>query len=374
MRKERLYYVDLLRVLVILSLIPYHSALTYTGLGDVYIRSPLKDFKILPFIIVQAPLDNFFMTLLFFLSGIATYYAFHYRSKKEYIRERTKKLLVPLILGLVFICPIQAYFKGLYHGFSGSYLRFMPQFFSSKIVYYLGYAHLWFLLYLYIFSMVCTPLFSCWLSERNRLEKITSYLCKGNNIFIPIVFIILIETFLRPLFNGPQTLIMDWTNDIVYLSVFIFGFVYSFDPNIQKRLDGLLKAAGVVVITFIPIFIFLYYQWAIYHTTAVVLSIVWAFMKGIYECSAIIMLLGIGKKYLNRGNNILTYLNKASFTYYYLHFLPVSAFSYYFTGTKLNVYIKYLLVILLSYMFVFVVYDLIVKRLLGKFRMAYIKY
>lgn len=33
--KERLYYADWLRILTILSLIPYHSALTYTSLGEV---------------------------------------------------------------------------------------------------------------------------------------------------------------------------------------------------------------------------------------------------------------------------------------------------------------------------------------------------
>ena len=368
MKKERLYYVDWLRVLVILTLIPYHSALTYTGLGDVYIKSSLTDIKVLPFLIVQAPLDNFFMPLLFFLSGIGTYYALHYRSKREYTKERTKKLLVPLIFGTIFLCPIQAYFKGLYYGFSGNYLSFIPEFFSSKINYYMGYAHLWFLLYLFIISLACMPLFYNWINERSRLEKITSYLCKGNNIFLPIAFIVLIETLLRPFFNGPQSIIMDWTNDIIYSSVFIFGFVFASSPIIQERLDGLANISKFIVITLIPVFILIYYPWAVYHSKAAILVILWAFMKGVYECSAIIMLMGIGKKYLNKGSNLLTYLNKASFTYYFIHFLPVSALTYYFVRTNLNVYVKYLFVILLSYMFIFIVYDLVVRRLLGSLR------
>lgn len=366
MKKERLYYVDWLRIMVILTLIPYHSVLTYTGLGDVYIKSPLKDNSILPFLIIQASLDNFFMTLMFFLSGVSTYYSIRHKGERGYIKERIKKLLVPLALGTIFLCPIQAYYKALYYGFSGNYLSFIPRFFSSKIVYYLGYAHLWFLLYLFIISLAFKPLFAVWLNEKGRLEKITTYLCKGKNIFIPIAFIVLVETVLRPFFNGPQTVIMDWTNDIIYSSIFVFGFVFAFDPNIQERLRKLERISGIVVVLAIPIFVFIYHQWTIYNSKAAILSVSWAFMKGMYECSAIIMLLGIGKKYLNKQSNLLTYLNKASFTYYYIHFVPVSALTYYFIGAKLNLYVKYLSVVILAYIFIFIIYDLVVRRLFNK--------
>ena len=101
MKQERLYFVDWLRVLVILTLVPFHSALTYTDIGDIYIKSPIKGISVLPFLIVIAPLDNFFMTLLFFLSGIGTYYAIQYRNEREYRKERAKKLLIPFIFGTI---------------------------------------------------------------------------------------------------------------------------------------------------------------------------------------------------------------------------------------------------------------------------------
>lgn len=91
MERVRLYYVDWLRTLVILSLIPYHAALTYTGIGDIYIKNVIKDIGALPFIIVTVPLGSFFMTLLFFLSGISSYYSFQYRGKINYLKERVNK-------------------------------------------------------------------------------------------------------------------------------------------------------------------------------------------------------------------------------------------------------------------------------------------
>ncbi len=366
MIKERLYFVDWLRVIVILTLIPYHCALTYTGLGVVYIISPIRDMVILPLLIITASLDNFFMTLLFFLSGIGTYYSLQHRSGSEYMRERANKLIWPFLIGWVFICPLQAYFKGLYHGFSGSFLSFIPEFFSN-MDYYIGYAHLWFLLYLFTFSAICAPLFYRWLKDNNRLNRVTSFLCKGYNIFIPMAFIILVETFLRPVFVGrPYIIFMDWANDLVYLSVFVFGFIFAYDSKIQARIYELTRISTVIALICIPILTYLYYQWAVWGAQAVLLTYTWAFIKGVYECSAIIMLVGIGKKYLNKKTNVIIYLNKASFTYYYWHYLPLSALTYYLIRTNLNVYLKYSLVVILSYLFILALYELVVNRLFGR--------
>jgi hypothetical protein len=52
-QNERLYYIDWLRVLVILTLIPFHAALTYSGLGDTYIANPLHDARIIPFMLME---------------------------------------------------------------------------------------------------------------------------------------------------------------------------------------------------------------------------------------------------------------------------------------------------------------------------------
>jgi hypothetical protein len=311
---------------------------------------------------ITAPLDNFFMTLLFFLSGTGAYYSLQFRSRLEFMNERARKLLLPLVLGMISICPVQAYFKALYNGFSGGFINFLPQFFFHKTVYYLGYAHLWFLLYLFIFTAICAPLFARWLKENYRLEKIAAFLCRGKNIYIPVVFIILVETVLRPFFNGPYIVIMDWTNDLVYLSVFIFGFVFAADTKVQERINGLKKIAGIAVLICIPALIFMYYLWAVRGANAISLTFTWAFTKGVYECAAIIALIGIAKKYLNRKTNLITYLNKASFTYYYWHYLPVSILTYYFIRTRFNVYVKYVCVVVLSFLFIFGCYELI-KRL-----------
>jgi hypothetical protein len=83
---KRLYFADILRVLVILSLIPFHAAITYTGHGDVYVYDPAVVSHYLNRTaapgITSVPLDrfvdlldNFFMRLLFAVSGIAAFFS-----------------------------------------------------------------------------------------------------------------------------------------------------------------------------------------------------------------------------------------------------------------------------------------------------------
>lgn len=55
METKRLYYIDWLRVLVILSLIPFHGALTYLRYGIVYIKEPVTGLSALPFLVVVVP-------------------------------------------------------------------------------------------------------------------------------------------------------------------------------------------------------------------------------------------------------------------------------------------------------------------------------
>lgn len=228
MENKRLYYIDWLRVLVILTLIPFHASLTYLRYGVVPIKEPVSGFSALPFLIVEVPLGDFFMTLLFFVSGVASWYSFNNRNAGRYIRERLQKLMLPFGLGYLFLCPVTAYIQALYEGFQGGFINFLPKFFWYDNFYYHGYMHLWFLFYLFVFSVICIPLFNRWQRKDNSIYWIGAFLSKGNRLLLPVGFIILLELCLRPFFNtGNFIIIGDWANVAVYLSLFVFGYVYA---------------------------------------------------------------------------------------------------------------------------------------------------
>ena len=151
--QKREYYLDWLRIVVVALLVPHHIAITFSHIGDAYVFWPIKDSSVY-FFIQSTFLNLWFMRLLFFVSGISTYYALQKRTNREYITERCKKLLLPTIFAVIFICPIMAYFRAItVNNFQGSIIQFFPIFFT-KFETYLGWAHFWFLIYLFVYSFI----------------------------------------------------------------------------------------------------------------------------------------------------------------------------------------------------------------------------
>ncbi len=357
MESKRLYYIDWLRALVILTLIPFHAALTYLRFGYVYIKAPVADLSALPFLIVTTPLGDFFMTLLFFVSGVASFYSFQKRGGGRYIGERLQKLMKPFLLGFLTICPVTAYLQALYEGYQGGFISFIPQFFFYKLFYYPAYAHLWFLLYLFVFSMMCVPLFRRWQRDESRLPSIGAFLSKGHRLLLPIGAIILLETFLRPFFDGKQMIVGDWANDAVYLSVFIFGYVYAADERIREGVKRYFKPSVFFGIIGLVGLFYANIMWQVLGLSDAYLSVVRAVSKGIYECAVIIFLLCMGQTHFNRGGNVIGYLTRASFPVYLLHFLPVTFFTLLLVHSPMPNFLKFLLTCALSYITVFLLYE-----------------
>ncbi len=359
MQTKRLYYIDWLRVLVILSLIPYHAAFTYLKNGFVYIKDPVSNLSALPFLIITVPLYDFFMTLLFFVSGIASFYSFQKRDSRRYIGERLKKLMLPFLMGFLFLCPLTGYIQALYEGFESGFFNFLPQFFWFNAVKYKSYAHLWFLLYLFVFSMFCVPIFNLW-KDRNRIDRIAAFISQGHRLLFPVAAVIVLEILLRPHFHAHQTLVFDWANDAVYLVVFICGYIYAADLRIQKKVAEYYKISIVFGLLSLTVLFYVNIETQMLLSDSTYLTYLWALAKGIYECAAIIFLLNIGKKTtcLNKGGKAIGYLSRASFTYYIFHYLPVTFFTFLFIGFKIPIFIKFLLVIVLSYLTVFIIYEI----------------
>lgn len=95
-----------------------------------------------------------------------------------------------------------------------------------------------------------------------------------------------------------------------------------------------------------------------FYSDAFYLGVLWVLVKGVYECSAIILLLNFMKLHLNQKSRLLDYLNKASFTLYIFHYLPVTFFTWLFIDLKMHIFVKFLLVVCLSYLTVFLVCEL----------------
>ena len=178
-KPERRYDVDWLRVLAVLLLFPFHTARIFDTFGTWYVKNDQLSGALTYFI---AYVNPWHMPLLFLLAGAATYFALRFRSGGQYALERFKRLLIPFIFGLLVIVPPQSYLGLRSHSdFSGSFLGWYPSFFQVNAAdmdgYFLGgftFAHLWFIIYLFIISLVALPLFL--LLNRRFGQKVVGWL------------------------------------------------------------------------------------------------------------------------------------------------------------------------------------------------------
>lgn len=102
-RSER----DLMRVAVVLGLVFFHTLRVFAS-GEYCVKhtpaSTVVD-------IVIGLLVPWAMPLLFLISGIGTWYSLRSRGGGPFVVERLRRLLVPLVSGVVVLCPIPVWFE-----------------------------------------------------------------------------------------------------------------------------------------------------------------------------------------------------------------------------------------------------------------------
>lgn len=153
----RKHYVDNLRWLILLVLIPYHTAMAWNTWGEPNYIYFDKNRLISSIVVFFSP---YFMPLLFLLAGISTRYALKQRTGKEYIRERTKRLLLPLAFGTIVLMPVMTYLGDKFNcSYNGGFFRHYGVFFT-KFTDFTGadggfsLGQFWFCLYLFVISAI----------------------------------------------------------------------------------------------------------------------------------------------------------------------------------------------------------------------------
>ena len=344
---QRRYDIDWLRILAVLLLIPFHSAL-------IFVMDPnsimyVKDSVNSPFLDGMASvIHQFHMPLLFVLSGMASFMALGYRSAGKYVAERFSKLLIPAAFGIVTLIPFTTYIARLSRGDFISFFSHYAGFFRFDGKDLSGYygtltpAHLWFLIFLFLFSLIGLPLF---LSLRKPIQA-------GKLEFLTKPFALLLLGL--PLALAASADILGDKNPIVYFLFFFYGFVLAGMEGSQKAIDR---------------------DWKFYLPLAILFeclrhilpdypegTLLWA-LWGIMVCTnrfiMVLALLGIGHRFLNKGGKALQYLSEAAFPVYLLHLPVTTLIGYYVIRMQAPVAVKYLVIISVATCATFLLYELL---------------
>lgn len=352
----RKYYMDNLRWIVILLLFPYHTLLIYSGIGSYYFHVANNIFAD-TFILIFAP---WFMQLLFVIAGIATFYSLKKRNITQYLKERVSKLLIPLIAGMILVIPFSVYFVFLFYGYTGNFIDLWISIFTNPdhivgifttsnhtaIGWSLPIGPLWFLLYLFIVSLLALPLILKHDKQNYIIKKFT----------IPklllMVFPLTIGNYFLNIF--PEKSI------IGFFLLFVFGYFLLSDDTVQQKLE---KYRWPLFISFI-ILLTIYIQLVLggigsstNTTTATSLSlstIIYGFLANSYinliMWLGMLGIIGMGKHYLEFKNKATIYLSSVSFPIYIFHIVWINMFTYYIIKWIPNqIAIQVILIMVLSF-------------------------
>jgi fucose 4-O-acetylase-like acetyltransferase len=126
---SRQTYLDWLRLLSILAGLFFHSAMPFATGETWHIRNA-ESSNLLDELVVF--LHLFRMPLLFFISGTVSYYMMQRRSSGRFIGLRVRRLLVPLLFGMLVVVPPQIYMERLTQGFKGNWWGLYPSIFTTS--------------------------------------------------------------------------------------------------------------------------------------------------------------------------------------------------------------------------------------------------
>jgi glucan biosynthesis protein C len=362
-RSIRYYDLDWLRVFATLVVFVYHAAKPFN-----FDAWHIRNAQLSPGLDSWAGfLGVWIMPILFVLSGMSIALSLRSRNTGQFVRERVTRLLVPLVFGIFVLSPPQIYIERMNYGqFDGSFFQFLPHYFNGP---YLGYGkpgnfawmgiHLWYLLLLFVYSIVLLPLFLAMRGEamQARLARLGAWLEKPATLFLPAVPVMILSAALDP--SGPGLRILGEWNVFIYLTLLVYGFVMisalRFEATVY-RYRGLTFLVGLVAALITsPL------DGAAYGTMG---FFVGQAARGLLAWCLIIVLFGLFYPLRQRNTPFLRYTSEMVLPFYILHQPVIILIGYYLVlPTQFSPFAKYMLIIVMCLPVVVAIYELLVRRI-----------
>ena len=227
---QRLYFLDWLRIGAVFILVCFHTGLYY-GPWEWHLKSEHAGQALEPVLLLTSPWR---MSLLFLISGTASGLLLSKATTPGFLRERTLRLLVPLVFGMAVIVPPQTFCEAIERtGYHGSYGAFMGRYLSADPGFCSGgsclalpaWNHLWFVAYLWVYTLALSIMVAA--AGRERLARagpwLAGVLAGWRAVVLPAAAIAVARLSLFPRFGDTHALFDDWYNHAVYFPIFMAG-------------------------------------------------------------------------------------------------------------------------------------------------------
>jgi peptidoglycan/LPS O-acetylase OafA/YrhL len=248
---------DALRVVLCGGIVLFHTLSIYSAEPIYHLKSALPS----PAASVLAELLRIAILPLFFvLAGWSAVVSLRARGAGRFVRERARRLLVPLCAGTILFGPVIKYIE-LRHGrdigfhglwlvppLQGGYLEFIPRYFTHMNL--LTWSHLWFLAYLFLVSVLLLPLTLSLARSAPRADMPAAPV-----VYLPALAFALLLAAFDGYWPFLPNLLTDWTNFSWFALCFAIGVGLAAWPGFEARMHAeawrmlalmLVAYAGVV--------------------------------------------------------------------------------------------------------------------------------
>jgi uncharacterized protein (DUF2147 family) len=370
--------IDWLRVIATYTLFVFHVGMVFNPSPFFHLRN--GDVSI-AFLVVCGFISLWHMPLFFLLAGWSAAASLERRGTPRFLAERVRRLAVPLVAGCILLAPaikyvelrsgldlshtglriapeLQESFRAVIPGglptmepFEESFLAFLPTFFTRLDRF--TWSHLWFVAYLFAFTLAYLPLLRWLLRHRDGFAAAPSWA-----IYLPVVPLVTIQLTLRERWPGIQNLYDDWAN-VAYYTVFLLaGFLIACHPALGRLVErewrrsfvAGIAAAGALLLGVL----------GVVASPTVLLAgsavAAWCF---------VVALLGAARRHLTATGPALAYLSESAFPVYVLHQAAIVLPGWLVVGLGLGIATKFVLLLLLSFAIAMATYHWLVRPFAG---------
>lgn len=355
----RRYDLDWLRVIAFIILIFFHVGMFFNSWGWHIKNNEINHAIELPMRFTSM----WRMALLFMISGAGVYFALENRSPKSFLSERFIRIFIPLLFGMFVIVPPQIFFERLTQGETYSYGEFYKTVFQFHAYPHGNFSwhHLWYLVYIFFYSLLALPLLLFIKKRPQMTEKWAKFFSNPFTlIVIPVIWHFIGEKFLGEKFPNTNNLVHDWNNHFHSLTLFICGFILCTQVAFWETL---VKYRKLTLGIWIVLTIILYSVYWLSDRDLPAWE--WMFYSIIRTTNAWCVLLsffGYAYVYLQFTNRFLKYANEAVYPFYILHQTVIICLAYPLINSVLPIWLKFIYLAVTTFLVCLVLYHFLIKR------------
>lgn len=299
---KRKTYLDNLRWATVLLVLIYHGFYYFNAQGVFGGFAPFSQVQYQDAILYFV--YPWFMVLLFVIAGISARMSLSKRTGREFLKDRTGKLLVPSTLGLLVFYWIAGYFTVWASGGWAQMPAQLPGFVRYLISAASGIGPLWFAQLLWVFSVLLLLL-----RKLDRKDAVHGWFRKLNGwgawLFLPLIWAS------AQVLNTPVITVYRFG---IYFTAYLLGYYVFSHDGIQESL-----AKQAVPLSIAAAAMGAVYTWYYFGTNYAEDACLKSVFTAVYLWLAVLAILGAGKRWFDKETTLSRFMTRQSSGIYMLH-------------------------------------------------------